>query len=83
MVTGNDTIRVTVTLQAGLRKYAGGARDQSVSLPIGATLEDLIDRLGMVEEDVWIIGVNGVLAQRGHVLSYGDHVEFFEPIAGG
>jgi sulfur carrier protein ThiS len=78
-----DGIRVRVVFQAGLKRYGGGERERDVSLPAGATLNDLVGALGMSDEDVWVVGVNGVLATRETVLGDRDEVEFFEPIAGG
>ncbi len=78
-----DEIRVNVVLQAGLRKYGEGTRERTVILPAGATIGDLIGKLRMEEEDVWMIGVNGVLGKRENLLSEGDRVEFYEPVAGG
>lgn len=83
MMKKENEIRVTVVLQAGLRKYTDGERENKISLPACATIGDLIEKLKMVEEDVWLIGVNGVLGKKGNTLSDGDRVEFFEPVAGG
>jgi len=79
----DEKIRVKVVLQAGLRKYAKGERESEVALAAGATLNDLIQALDMGKEDVWVVGVNGVLARRDSRLGDGDRVEFYEPIAGG
>jgi molybdopterin converting factor small subunit len=83
MSNQSDEIRVKVVLQAGLRKYGEGVRESMVVLPAGATIGDLIEILRMEEEDVWMIGVNGVLGKRENLLSEGDRVEFYEPVAGG
>ncbi len=76
-------IRVTVFFQAGLKRYGGGNRESEVSLRDGASVDDLVEELGMPEEDVWVVGLNGVLAERSSALSDQDSVEFFEPVAGG
>jgi sulfur carrier protein ThiS len=83
MAKVHDKIRVTVALHAGLKKYRDGKLESEVELKSGATVEDLIEELGMAEEDVWIIGVNGILAKRENLLDNGDRVEFYEPVAGG
>ena len=83
MASGKGTIRVRVSLQAGLRKYLDGENERTLERADGATLRDLVEALGMAREDVWVVGVNGVLATRARRLDDGDRVEFYEPVAGG
>ena len=78
-----NEIRVSVVLHAGLRKYGGGEQESTIVLPAGATLGDLIEKIGMAEEDVWVIGLNGQLARREATRGDGNPVEFWEPVAGG
>jgi sulfur carrier protein ThiS len=78
-----DSISVRVVFQASLKKYGCGEPERTVTLPTGATLKELIEALEMSGEDVWVVGVNGVLATRENRLNDRDVVEFFEPIAGG
>ncbi len=83
MKNRTEPIRVVVVLRAGLRKYLDGESERMIELPAGGTIRDLIEALGMAEEDVWVIGVNGLLAKRESRLADGDRVEFYEPVAGG
>ncbi len=83
MTDRTDAIRVDVVLQAGLRKYLDGEIERTIELPAEATIGDLVEALGIAEEDVWVIGVNGLLARRKNRLADGDRVEFYEPVAGG
>ena len=83
MADEGKSIRIGVVLQAGLRKYLNGEKERTVELPADATIGDLVEALGMGEDDVWIIGLNGRLAGRADRLEDGDRVEFYEPVAGG
>jgi molybdopterin converting factor small subunit len=77
------SINVKVVLRAGLKKYEKEVGESLVSLEQGATLDDLVKNLEMSDEDVWVVGINGVLAHGESNLEDNDTVEFFEPVAGG
>ncbi len=83
MTRKENDINVRVLLRAGLKKYGGGEGERVVSLPEGAMLRDLIGKLKMRDEDVWVVGLNGILASGESRLENDDTVEFFEPVAGG
>jgi len=74
---------VTVVLHGNLRRFmAEGAMRASVELPDGATIEDLLERLGL-SQDTWLVARNQVAAARDQVLVPGDTVDCFEPVAAG
>lgn len=47
------------------------------------TLFDLIDKIGLTPEDMFLTAVNGVMVEGDCRLSEGDEVNFFPPIGGG
>jgi len=74
---------VTVILHGNLRRFMpDGAMRANVELPAGATIENLLERLG-VAQDTWLVARNQVAAARDQVLGPGDTVDCFEPVAAG
>lgn len=78
-------IAVSVRLFATLRQYhpqaAAGAI--SVQLDEGATVGDLVQRLGIPRQAVRVTFVNGLVVDDTARLQEGDDVGIFPPIAGG
>ena len=81
-----DTIHVEVWLYGPLARYAGEQSQGSYAelhpeLPVGSTMQDLLDRLGLPPEEKGITFINGSLAalpgldaDRSVVLHDGDRV---------
>jgi molybdopterin converting factor small subunit len=61
--------------------HAGSPMD--IELSEGSTLTDLVDHLGLPQEKVRVIFVNGRIRQRDYVLIAGDEVGIFPPVGGG
>lgn len=79
-------IQVQVRLYATLRRYQPQVRlsqARIVSLPEGATVEQLIAKLGIPADTVKTVFVGGKIVESGYVLRDGDEVGIFPPIAGG
>jgi len=77
-------MRVTVGLQAYLGQYSpSGQPVFEYSLPEGATVQTLINRLNVPEELAGVIIVNDVNADFSDALHDGDRVTLIPPLAGG
>ena len=79
-------MRVEVRLFAHLATYlpAGANGDgATLDVPPGATVGDLIARLGIPDDGSDLAVVNGLDAERDHVLVEGDVLTMFPPLAGG
>jgi molybdopterin synthase sulfur carrier subunit len=79
-------MRVLVKLFASLARFSSS--DQSgtpfeISLPESATLQDLIDQLGIPSEETKISFVNGLIRDLNWELKEADDVGIFPPIGGG
>jgi molybdopterin converting factor small subunit len=75
---------VKVKLFAGLRRPGDPPQGElPVELPAGATVADLVVKLGIATGDVGVIAVNGALKTATTMLAAGDKVALFPPIAGG
>lgn len=79
-------ITVHAKLFATLRQYRPGlglGEAFPVDLPVRATVGDLVRELGLPQEEVRIIFVNGRFRDLDHVLADGDEVGIFPPVGGG
>jgi molybdopterin synthase sulfur carrier subunit len=79
-------ITVHAKLFATLRSYRPGlglGQAFPVELPDGATVGQLVRLLGLPEEEVKMIFVNGIVRDREHVLADGDELGIFPPVGGG
>jgi molybdopterin converting factor small subunit len=79
-------MRVTAKLFAQLRKHLPAGADPSgipVELPDGATVGDLIDRLGFPRDHAGIIVSGDQHLEVGSRLKDGQEVSLFPPLAGG
>ncbi|OPY82221.1 MAG: ThiS family protein [Syntrophorhabdus sp. PtaU1.Bin153] len=74
-------MRVTTKLFATLRR--GRFDIDTFDLPEGATVDDIITKLGIPENEVTLIFVNGRRADRATQLADGDSVALFPPVGGG
>lgn len=81
-------MQITVRLFATLRQEAGWAQRQ-MTLPEGATLDDLLDALAADDNGLKLndrsayAAVNREYARRGQALQDGDVVALFPPVSGG
>ena len=79
-------ITVHVKLFATLRSYRPGLRIGEAfpeELPDGATVGQLLRQVGLPEEEVKMIFVNGIVRDREHTLAEGDELGIFPPVGGG
>lgn len=75
-------MRVTVKHYALLKKE-GGERSRLVDLEPDGTVDDLLISLGLKQEEVGILIVNGKEASWGQALREGDAVTILPHIGGG
>ena len=79
-------ITVRVKLFATLRRFYPElevGEPLEVTLPKGATVKDLVERLRLPPDHVRVVFVNGVARDDGHPLADGDEVGLFPPVGGG
>lgn len=78
-------MNITIRLFSVLQRYlAGEPRGRAaLSLPEGATVQQVLDRLGVPQDIPKIILVNGAQTGLDHILRDGDELTVFPPIAGG
>lgn len=74
---------ITIHMHGNLRRFMpDGADRRPMDMPDGATVESVLQRLG-AEKDTWLVAVNNVTAERATVLTAGDVLDCFEPVAAG
>jgi molybdopterin converting factor small subunit len=78
-------IDVQVRLFADLRRFLPKGADGPLSFRLteGATMQALLDRIGIAADAEITAGRNGELAQRDTVLHDGDELVLFSPMEGG
>ena len=72
---------VEVKLSASLRKGRFGR--QTVDLPEGSTVGDLLQQLDLTANEVAVVAVNGYQAPQDRPLRTGDSISIYPPVAGG
>ena len=78
-------MRIEVELFATLTRFVPDARDgrATLDIPEGATVADVARRLGLPPGFDRVALVNGREADDAHVLSAGDVLTLYPPLAGG
>jgi molybdopterin converting factor small subunit len=77
-------VQVEVRLYATLKEYAPERKQLlMVDLPRGAKIRELLERIGIPEDEEIVILVGGRPANRETVLGDEDRVVMFPPVAGG
>lgn len=73
---------VTLKLYASLQAFAPAGGDTVTVLP-GTTIQDLLRRIGLPEDQARLIFVDGVRGELQTILSGGERVGIFPPVGGG
>lgn len=79
-------MKLEVRVFSGLEKYIPGAtfgQPMEIDVPEGATGRDLLEKLGIPEEQVFTILTNGRHFNLGEKFLTGDRVALFPPVGGG
>ena len=82
-------MKVEVRLYGSLRRYRPSEADGplhlpfAVTLPAGASVDDLGRQLGLTEGLMSAVAVNGEAVENSAILREGDRVGLFPPSAGG
>jgi sulfur carrier protein ThiS len=75
---------ITVHPHGELTTYFGRAYGGiPVVIEPGITIDELLVRVGVPANEVWLVAKNGETVQRDVTLQPGDSVELFAPVAGG
>lgn len=72
---------IRVKLFANLR--IDNEKEMNMSLPQGSTPKDIIERLGIQQEDAAIIMINGRSKDLLTIIEENDTVSIFPPVGGG
>jgi molybdopterin converting factor small subunit len=73
---------ISIKLFATLSKYTPASADQYPVLP-GTTIRNLLNELGVPENDVKLIFINGIKKDLPSTLNGGERVGIFPPVGGG
>jgi len=75
-------VHVTLKLFATLSRFTPDSGDRYPIAP-GTTVKHLLEKLGVPEDDVRLIFINGIKGHLTSTLADGDRVGIFPPVGGG
>ncbi len=80
-----DTICVSVTLFATLKKYlpAGHSASVSLTLPAGSVVQDAVEALRIPREQAGLLVTGSIYIEPQTPLADGQELSIFPPLAGG
>jgi sulfur carrier protein ThiS len=79
-------MKIQVKLFATLSRFSPGGLPGTpfdIELKEGATLQDLVNQLGIPAEETKVTFVNGIIQTLDYVFNPGDDTGIFPPIGGG
>jgi sulfur carrier protein ThiS len=77
-------MQITIKLYGNLKRFAPQKKESaSIEIEPGATIRDLLARLGAPDELVWMCAVNDAVVDDTTALRADDILEVFEPVGGG
>jgi molybdopterin synthase sulfur carrier subunit len=79
-------MKIQLKLYGDLRHLSPGKKagaPMEIELPDGASLQDLVDLLGVPAEETKVAFVNGIVQDWAYELKPGDQVGLFPPVGGG
>ncbi len=77
-------MRVKVRALGNLRLYLPDAAETLVlEVGAGTTIDDLLQRLAVPDEGLWLVNVNGKRVKGDYLVEEGDEVLLVAPVGGG
>jgi sulfur-carrier protein len=79
-------MKIQLKLYGTLRRMSPGGKAGApleLDLPVGATIQDLIDLLEIPEDETKVAFVNNLVRDKDYRLEPGDNVGIFPPVGGG
>jgi sulfur carrier protein ThiS len=77
-------MRVNVKLYGNLKKYLPEKKETALLVvDPGTTIANLLARLGVHDNLIWMTAINDTVVGPSTVLRDGDILEVFEPVGGG
>jgi len=80
------SVQWTVAMQINIKAHGplhSKVPQSTYELPSPSRVGDLLERLGLQDGGVWMVVVNGSMAENTSELHEGDRVELVYPLAGG
>jgi molybdopterin converting factor small subunit len=76
------TVQITIKLFASLNRYTP-VSSENYPIEPGTTVRNLLKQLGVPEDEIKLIFINGIKGNLASVLQSGDRVGVFPPVGGG
>ncbi|MDZ7263530.1 MAG: MoaD/ThiS family protein [candidate division KSB1 bacterium] len=76
-------MKIKLVFHGSLRRYNSGAAEMVLEIADGNTVADLMSRVGVPQEELAFVAINGSRATASQIIQPGDEVKFFQLVAGG
>jgi len=76
-------MKIYVRAYGTLKRYLRGKKEVELCLEQGSTVVTLFRKLRKPKSEIWMVSVNGKIANEKIVLNDGDVVGILEPVRGG
>jgi len=76
-------MKIYVKAYGILQRHLGSKKEVELCLGQGSTIATLFRKLKKPKSEIWMVSVNGKIANENTILNDGDAVGIFEPVGGG
>ncbi len=75
-------MKVHIVAYGSIRRYLG-KENTDLNMESGSTVSILFQKLKKPQDKIWMVSVNGKIANENTILNEGDLVNIFEAVRGG
>jgi molybdopterin converting factor small subunit len=76
-------MKIHVKAYGILQRYLRCKKEVELCLEQGSTIATLFHKLKKPKSEMWMVSVNGKIANENTILNDGDSISIFEPVGGG
>lgn len=76
-------MKIYVKAYGLLQRYLMNKKEVELRLKQGSTVATVFHKLKKPKSEIWMVSVNGKIANENTILNDGDLVAIFEPVGGG
>jgi len=76
-------MKIHVKAYGILQRHLRSKKEVELCLEQGSTIATLFHKLKKPKSEMWMVSVNGKIANENTILNDGDSISIFEPVGGG
>jgi len=76
-------MKIHVKAYGILQRHLRNKKEVELCLEQGSTIATLFHKLKKPKSEMWMVSVNGKIANENTILNDGDSISIFEPVGGG